>query len=986
MVPHCFPALPSRKVARFLSAFLPLLIVAPPAQADWSRKVGTEVSLGKNLVGEECRAVLERHDTDYDFAKHRIYCGAWAEPSGELNSWTFKRNRTNRDWRDRQKYWWRPSIDRRFDCRAAEDSEILDGVNVAMLDCRTRTGGFAYLAYVGKIGKRIFFADFIPANANVVATLSGVVSDKIAAQETQVGSTSRLVAALRSRTVNEPGILYAADAFAGFGENYKLGRLLNHAKEHAAAVRAFTRALGFQRDLLGDTHSSTGETIARIGNDLRNQGLRAQALAKFDEAEALLAGSANKSHLAELYVYRSYDARSQGDYDRAVSFADRAAGLRRDYWGRENSWVAHAIYAKARAQLEAGDLDGAENAAEESLRLYEGDFGRVHHWPANLRYLLAEIESRQGDHGDALESIDRALDIRERLFGKGLAYAQALWRRAEVHRRNGNAAAAEADFITSVDLLSAAGLADRLGRASIDPDQLAGQIAAAAPSHEAGGGGGLGDALLTAVQLPRHGVSKRVISQMAARSAAGNPEIAALTRDLQDRVARRDDLRYDLGRASGRKQKRRNPEREALWAEELERIEAEIADLSRALQGRHPGYARLLNPRPVTRGDLAAILSADEAIARFVVGEDATVTVLATATSLDFHVADIGREALGEEIRRLRIAVEEGGRAPFDMRRSHALFSKLFGPLADKLAGMGHLFVVPDGPLASFPPALFVTDAPPQRKRAYAEAVWLSDRVSVSLLPTIGALRQLRSITTPSEAKKPFLGIADPAFAAGRGGNPGADGAACDDAFGAPPPAVLRSLAPLPETADEVKRIAAALGGSETDLALGSMATETHVRGLRLKDYRGISFATHGLLPSEVDCATDPGLVLTGGEGTGAEQDGYLAASEIFQLELDAEWVLLSACNTATVDGRLTGESLSSLTSGFFFAGARSVIASHWPVASQPTVRLTTDTFSRSEGTSRAEALRQAQRAMMAEEALSHPVFWAPFTIYGDRD
>lgn len=959
------------------------LAAATTAQAEWSRKPGTELALGRNLAGEECRAVLERHDDDYDFAKHRIYCGAWTEPSGTLNSWTFKRNRTNRDWRDRRKYWWRPDIDRRFHCEAGDDSEILDGVNVATLNCITRTGGFPYLAYVGKIGRRVFFADMIPANTNVVATLSGIVSDKIEATEIEAGSTSRLVTALRTRAEGEAGLFYAADAFAGFSENYRLGRLLNHAKEHAAAVRAFTRALGYQESLLGIGHSATGETIARIGNDLRNQGLRPLALQRLDQAEALLAKSPNKSHMAELYVYRAYDATDQGDHAAAVDFAERAEDLRRDYWGRENSWVAHAIYAKATAQKDAGDLDAAEDSSEESLRIYESDLGAVHHWPANLHVRLAEIRSLQGDHAEALEHADSAVDIRRRLFGEGIAYAEALWVRAAVHRRAGSADLASADFTMSIDALTRTGLADRLGRASLDPDRMVAALSDAAEALGDETEGPLAAAILAATQLPRRGLSKRVISQMAARSAADDPGISALTRELQDLVGRRDDLRYDLGRASGRNPERRNSAREARWAEELAEAEQKIGDLSRTLQGSYPGYARLVNPPPLEQKDLAELLAADEAVIRFVVGRESTVAVLTTGRAMRVHVAGMGREVLADAVRVLRSALEDGGGEPFNMRRSHDLFTELFGPLAQSLTAVRHLFVVPDGPLASLPPSLFVTAPPPARRTQYHKASWLMDSLSVTVLPTIDALRQLRRVASVSSAPRPFLGIAAPDFTEKRAPAPSAQG--CEVGSPGTPIPFGGALAPLPETAVEVSRIGAALGAAETDLMMGPNASEARLRALDLSAYRGISFATHGLLPSEVDCVSDPGLALTPGGTDHVDDDGYLSATEIFTLELDADWVLLSACNTGTVDGHLTGESLSSLTAGFFFAGARSVIASHWPVASDPTARLMTEMFTQADGVDRAEALRRSQRAMLSDDRLAHPVFWAPFVIYGDR-
>jgi len=146
-----------------------------------------------------------------------------------------------------------------------------------------------------------------------------------------------------------------------------------------------------------------------------------------------------------------------------------------------------------------------------------------------------------------------------------------------------------------------------------------------------------------------------------------------------------------------------------------------------------------------------------------------------------------------------------------------------------------------------------------------------------------------------------------------------------------------------------------------------------------------IAFATHGLLPAELSCRTEPALApppaAIGGD------DGLLAASDVARLRLDADLVVLSACNTAAPDGRLGGESLSGRARAFFYAGARALLVSHWAVESRSTLQLTTGLFEsqrRDALLGRAEALRRAQMALWQEPQTAHPLFWAPFVLVGD--
>jgi CHAT domain-containing protein len=170
---------------------------------------------------------------------------------------------------------------------------------------------------------------------------------------------------------------------------------------------------------------------------------------------------------------------------------------------------------------------------------------------------------------------------------------------------------------------------------------------------------------------------------------------------------------------------------------------------------------------------------------------------------------------------------------------------------------------------------------------------------------------------------------------------------------------------------------------------LGADVAEGPLRARKLDRYRVIYFATHGLLPGELRCQSEPGLALTppATAATRTDEDGLLDASEIATLRIDADLVVLSACNTGGGDGKFGGAALSGLAEAFFHAGARSMLVSHWQVPSVPTVGLMTGMFERLGATTSgasAEALRQSQLALAQRSETAHPFFWAAFTLVGD--
>ena len=200
---------------------------------------------------------------------------------------------------------------------------------------------------------------------------------------------------------------------------------------------------------------------------------------------------------------------------------------------------------------------------------------------------------------------------------------------------------------------------------------------------------------------------------------------------------------------------------------------------------------------------------------------------------------------------------------------------------------------------------------------------------------------------------------------------------------------VLRALSPLPETSSELNKVAAILGAGTSRLFLRAEASEANFRAQNLLDYRILYFATHGLLPGELKCQAEPGLVLTPptGQSSSRLRDGLLEASEIAALKLNADLVVLSACNTAGGAGKFGGEALSGLAESFFFAGARSLVVSHWQVPSAATAQLMSAMFTtlgpELKGGS-SLALKAAQAQLIAQKETSHPFFWAAFVVVGD--
>jgi CHAT domain-containing protein len=446
------------------------------------------------------------------------------------------------------------------------------------------------------------------------------------------------------------------------------------------------------------------------------------------------------------------------------------------------------------------------------------------------------------------------------------------------------------------------------------------------------------------------------------------------------------------------------------------------------IEKRNPDYAALINPKALSLAEAQALLKPGEALIAIYVGESESYVWAAPAGG----AASFARVALGAgEVERLVASLRRAlnpnaatlGEIPaFDVAAAHRLYQALLEPVKAGWAGAERLIVAPHGALAQLPFGLLVTAPAKVDETAeplfagYKSVPWLIRDHGVSLVPSVQAFAVQRRLPAVQSGAGRLAAFGDPIFAPGQE----AQVAAAPDAqaltargviavrglpvklrsapqTAAAASAQLAALPPLPETAEEVRAIAVALSADPAQSVFtGAEASEAQVKAMNLADRRVVVFATHGLVPGDLDGLTQPALALSSPQAVGGGEDGLLTMGEILGLKLDADWVVLSACNTASGEGA-GAEAISGLGRAFFYAGARALLVSNWPVETTSARALTSDLFRRQAGTGAAkdQALRQAMLALIdgpgfidakgeAVFSYAHPIFWAPFSLVGD--
>jgi CHAT domain-containing protein/Tfp pilus assembly protein PilF len=774
-----------------------------------------------------------------------------------------------------------------------------------------------------------------------------------------------------------------------------LGSLYESQGRYAEAESSYKQALEITEKTFGPEDTHTADSLNNIGLLYSNQGRYADAEPLLTRSLAIVESALGPNHrdiaalannLAELY-------KAQGRYADAEPLYQTSLGVLEKALGPNHPNVADSLNNLGDLYREEGRYPDAESLLKRSLAIREKLFGSNHQYVAQSLGNLARVFADQKRYLDAEPLFKRSLLIREHVLGPDHPQvAISLNNLASMYRDQGRFA----DALPLVKATAQKGFDRKATHLAVLSGALATSILSEATAKS--------ESYLVAQQAASSAASN-AINQLSVRSGAGNDELAQLGRREQDLSAQSASLDKILVGAASRQLTERDLPKEGMIRDRLNSIHANLTQIESTLNQQFPRFAALSKPTPISISDTQSLLTDDEGIVLFDFDAESYAWII-TRTNADWVELKISSKDLGEQVKRVRASLTFDIDKPFDRQLAWEIYNSTFGPIADKLEGKKRLSIVTNGALTGIPFQLLVTKGP--RDKRLREADWLVRSYAITNLPSVASLKTLRSTAARSSAQKPMIAFADPIFSKEQAAQLVAGrslkhrnavklslrGPLNFYEGGQPDLASLAKFLPqLPDTANEVRQIGEVLKADNNDLKLGALASETMVKQTKLDDYRIVYFATHGLVAGEVErfakLKAEPALALTIPEKPTELDDGLLTASEVAQLKMNADWVVLSACNTAA-EGNPGAEALSGLARAFFYAGARSLVVSHWEVDSEATVQLMTGMFeasARNPTLSHAEALQQSVLSMI-DNAKSdddlHPRVWAPFVVVGE--
>jgi CHAT domain-containing protein/lipopolysaccharide biosynthesis regulator YciM len=425
-------------------------------------------------------------------------------------------------------------------------------------------------------------------------------------------------------------------------------------------------------------------------------------------------------------------------------------------------------------------------------------------------------------------------------------------------------------------------------------------------------------------------------------------------------------------------------------AADLELSKAALIDEIRREQG---AYYQLTSSEPSTLEMIRSrILSPRQTLVDYVVGQETLAAFVVTRAELSYHELPVAATDLQEMLAKYspvfekdkdmddvsRTKVLNPQIADFSIPPARALYEALLEPLEPRLEERSELLIVPDGLLHYLPFETLVVEADDVRHAYdFEKATFLLDRHAVSYTASASLLDP--SLQRPRIAKRGLLAFGNPNFTRDENDRlPEAYYASALTYSGG----LVRGdqLLPLPNAETEVRAIESSLG-LENRVLVGKEATEAAFHE-QAGDYRILHFATHFLNDDRQPLYSK--IVLTQGEEPG--QDGYIQTYEIFNTQLNADLVVLSACNTGL--GKLSrGEGLAGVSRAFLYAGVPSLVVSLWSVDDEATATIMREFYRHlRKGLNKNEALQQAKLGYLrkASGEKKDPFYWAPFILIGD--
>jgi tetratricopeptide (TPR) repeat protein len=771
--------------------------------------------------------------------------------------------------------------------------------------------------------------------------------------------------------------------------------LLSKSGRHAEALPI---ALGVTRRVSGMIGAETATTVSFLQDAatiLRRMGYLEEALETYDQIVPIYdrEGTPAAARLAAQVVFLQGDVLDRlGREDEALVLLADADARSTAAFGPDHAETLAIRLARARVGTVLGDYADVWRILDETLprvirvfgeeSLEHGNWLRVRAWAEADK--AADPAAGLATMAEAVAMVTRALPDSHRVTGETradyaamLAYAGRHGEAWEQYELAEPATGHDRKFmLDTLSFLHDSGALDEAG---------------------------LVDELLPHLQRSAGGAARGAVREQVLRQLIRDPEAGRIYREATDLIEERGRIEADIAEVASRPAAEADPARETALRDRLAEVSSGIRDRMDRVYLLEPGLADLTGQVDMDVPAIQALLAEDEALVLIDHqrhDEEWSVAVGITrdrAVAAFFWVRPDDLNGWITQIRdsvRLTLGVRGAAalgdaaedRRAFPAEAAVELYTNSLGVVSEVLVPddreINHVYVEFRGPMTGLPPGLLMPFLP-EPGAAPEEMPYLIRWHAFTMLPSLSALKSAALAKDAARAPEPFAGFADPVF------DPAEAAALVVASLDDGADRRLRgALVPLPETADEAREVRASVAGGQGALWLGTEATEARVKAEPLDRYRLLYFATHGLVSGDrVGGAllSEPALALTPGGG----EDGFLTATEIAALRLNADWVVLSACNTA--EGAEPGaEALSGLAQAFLYAGARSLLVSHWPVESRSAVQLMTDTFrfrTEGEGMPAARAHQQAIVDMIVapdNPDWSHPAYWAPFVLVGD--
>ena len=980
----------------------------PPPQdfVGGSARGESSIALGQDASGEACSQLPGDGPDTAD-----VFCGTWTEPAAQVRpspsggAGSLMGIATSSPWRT--------TLDQRLICQSPTQTTVLGGQPAVVLNCTRKIGGWPQVALAAAVGGRTWLAEGILPTLPVMERSIGILSGQLAAPAAPALPPSAADALLSRRLAARA---FTAGDVGQFEALMTVGARANLAEDFASAEQAYRAALAVQQKALGPDNPDTVEPLMHLALQVSDEGQFAAADPLFARAETLAPRASDSVAPARLLHYRALHALNQGHLARALALLRQADAA-------YAAFVPPELLAP-RVRLAVATLPEREPITDPTTmsalmglletRRYQAIVLRHMGQPEQSAAMIAAAQSLAAADGIVLPVVTarltRTAATTAGASGRVDTEAAGLARSAVAFTE----VLPDTRPLAETDLLQAAALARRgkpdralalcetaatllrALRSGTDPNLLSPCLAtyASEAARRPADAQRLLATMFELAELAQDSLTSRQIAEAAARLAANahDPKVAAAIRRRQDAGQALADLERERdalvrGAVPGTVPPPATPTTPAELDSAIAKAETELADADAALHAAAPNYGQLVQ-EAVPAADVLAALQPDEAFVAITLTGDTGWVFCLRNNIIVAAPLRVGTAAVRDMVRRIRASIEPttAGVPRFDTDAAHALYEAVLGPVAPRLAGVKALVVAPSGPLLSLPFAVLLTG--PADPARLAEAPWLIREMTISHVPAAANFVALRRIATTSRAQRPWFGFGDFHPITLAQAERTFPAAACADSA-----RLFAGLPALPFARRELEAARALLGASPSDELTGAAFTVAAVERARLKDYRVLHFAAHALLPSELRCQNEPAIVTSAPPGATDASGALLTTSDVVGLDLDAEAVILSACNSGGPGGADGGDSLSGLARAFFFAGARALLVTHWSISDQSSAFLVADTLRRfaagSDG-GLAGSLRAAQLGMLGAAgrtlpaALAHPFYWAPFALIGE--